>query len=220
LQGRIAQPAGARWAEHDAEQRGEPARRFADFSWTAKDSWSRRRRVVAKAEWMPDRRDSGANPRFVVTSLKAHGYAAQAFYEQLYRARGEPPRPADRGPFGSGPDRLLRSRENRIKECQLDLFADRTSAETMRANRRPGGLRWPRPAPTPPRFASPTPDYQADCALRAPLPPRAATTPNPHQSRPAPTAPPLGSPAHLTVAINGPRATNYRPTVELVRNAG
>jgi len=102
------------WAEDDAEKTGEPARRFADFRWTTKDSWSRRRRVVAKAEWMPGRGDNGANPRFVVTSLKTSTYDAQTLYEQLYCARGE--------------------MENRIKECQLDLFADRTSTKTMRAN--------------------------------------------------------------------------------------
>jgi hypothetical protein len=102
------------WAEHDAEVAGKPARRFADFRWTTKDSWSRRRRVVAKAEWMPGRSDNGANPRFIVTSLKASEYEAQMLYEQLYCARGE--------------------MENRIKECQLDLFADRTSTKTMRAN--------------------------------------------------------------------------------------
>lgn len=102
------------WAEHDAEATGKPARRFADFRWTTKESWSRRRRVVAKAEWMPDRGEKGANPRFVVTSLKASACKAQALYERLYCARGE--------------------MENRIKECQLDLFADRTSTKTMRAN--------------------------------------------------------------------------------------
>ena len=102
------------WAEHDAEKTGEPARRFADFRWTTKDSWSRRRRVVAKAEWMPGHGDNGANPRFVVTSLKASEYEARVLYEQLYCARGE--------------------MENRIKECQLDLFADRTSTKSMRAN--------------------------------------------------------------------------------------
>jgi len=102
------------WAEHDAEASGRPARRFADFRWTTKTSWSRRRRVVAKAEWMPGRGARGANPRFVVTSLKAGDHPAQALYEQMYCARGE--------------------MENRIKECQLDLFADRTSAATMRAN--------------------------------------------------------------------------------------
>ena len=102
------------WAEHDAEATGRPARRFADFRWTTRESWSRRRRVVAKAEWMPGRGAKGANPRFVVTSLKAGAHPAQALYEQMYCARGE--------------------MENRIKECQLDLFADRTSATTMRAN--------------------------------------------------------------------------------------
>jgi DDE family transposase len=89
---------------------GEPARRFKDFPWTTRDSWSRRRRVVGKAEWT----QGEANPRFVVTSLGPDRAAACALYEELYCARGE--------------------MENRIKECQLDLFADRTSAATMRAN--------------------------------------------------------------------------------------
>jgi hypothetical protein len=92
------------WAEHDAEATGELERRFADFRWTTKQSWSRRRQVVAKAEWMPGRGDNDANPRFVVTSLKADAWKAQPLYEQLYCARGE--------------------MENRSKECQLDLFAD------------------------------------------------------------------------------------------------
>ena len=70
--------------------------------------------MVAKAEWLPGRGDNGANPRFVVTSLEADAWEAQPLYEQLYCARGE--------------------MENRIKECQLDLFADRTSTKTMRAN--------------------------------------------------------------------------------------
>jgi hypothetical protein len=89
---------------------GKPARDFADFLWTTRESWSRRRRVVAKAEWT----HAGPNPRFVVTSLKPSEYGARELYEDLYCARGE--------------------MENRIKECQLDLFADRTSAATMRAN--------------------------------------------------------------------------------------
>jgi hypothetical protein len=87
-----------------------PARRFKDFPWTTRKSWSCRRRVVAKAEWT----QGEANPRFVVTSLDAGAWPAQSLYEDLYCARGE--------------------MENRIKECQLDLFADRTSAATMRAN--------------------------------------------------------------------------------------
>ena len=101
-------------AEHDAEATGRPARRFADFRWTTRLSWSRRRRVVAKAEWMPGRGAKGANPRFVVTSLKPARADARTLYEQMYCARGE--------------------MENRIKECQLDLFAGRASAATMRAN--------------------------------------------------------------------------------------
>jgi len=87
-----------------------PARRFRDFSWRTLDSWSHERRVIGKAEWTGDK----ANPRFVVTSLKAAPAAAQPLYETIYCARGE--------------------MENRIKECQLDLFADRTSAATLRAN--------------------------------------------------------------------------------------
>jgi hypothetical protein len=89
---------------------GGPVRRFADFAWRTLDSWSRARRVVAKAEHLP----KGANPRFVVTSLPATAIDARTLYEGVYCARGEI--------------------ENRIKEQQLDLFADRTSAATMRAN--------------------------------------------------------------------------------------
>lgn len=107
LQARIAGPMAA---AEQAAAAGRPERQFADFLWTTKKSWSRRRRVVAKAEWLGDK----ANPRFVVTSLKPAQYGARALYEDLYCARGE--------------------MENRIKECQLDLFADRTSAATMRAN--------------------------------------------------------------------------------------
>jgi hypothetical protein len=103
-----------REAEQQAAATGKPARRFADFPWTTRKSWSRQRRVVAKAEWMPDRGDAGANPRFVVTSLEPAEFDARALYENLYCARG--------------------NMENRIKECQLDLFADRTSAATLRAN--------------------------------------------------------------------------------------
>ena len=102
------------WAEDEAERTGRSARRFADFRWTTRDSWSRRRRVVAKAEWMPNRGEKGANPRFVVTSLPATDIDARTLYERVYCARGD--------------------MENRIKECQLDLFADRTSAATIRAN--------------------------------------------------------------------------------------
>ena len=89
---------------------GRPARRFKDFRWTTVDSWSRRRRVVAKAEWTHGK----DNPRFVVTSLTCREARARVLYEKIYCARGE--------------------MENRLKECQGDLFADRTSTATMRAN--------------------------------------------------------------------------------------
>jgi hypothetical protein len=97
-------------AELESLAKGGPARYFADFPWRTLDSWSRTRRVVAKAEHLPQ----GANPRFVVTSLTAGKIDARSLYEDVYCARGEV--------------------ENRIKEQQLDLFADRTSAATMRAN--------------------------------------------------------------------------------------
>jgi hypothetical protein len=98
------------WAEDDALASGKPARRFKDFRWSTLNSWSRRRRVVAKAEWT----HGEANPRFVVTSLKASEAPMRQLYEEVYCARGE--------------------MENRLKECQGDLFADRTSTATMRAN--------------------------------------------------------------------------------------
>lgn len=97
-------------AEEDAMRTGRPARRFKDFSYQTLDSWSRRRRIVAKAEWT----GGEANPRFIVTSLRRTEAPACSLYEDVYCARGE--------------------MENRLKECQGDLFADRTSAATMRAN--------------------------------------------------------------------------------------
>ena len=101
-------------AEGEFQATGKPARRFKDFLWSTKDSWSRRRRVIGKAEWT----EGKANPRFIVTSLTAtQGDAygdGKTLYEKVYCARGE--------------------MENRIKECQLDLFADRTSTATMKAN--------------------------------------------------------------------------------------
>jgi hypothetical protein len=108
LVGAIADDLAA--AELESLAKGGPVRRFADFAWRTLDSWSRQRRVVAKAEHLP----KGPNPRFVVTSLPASAIDARALYEHVYCARGEV--------------------ENRIKEQQLDLFADRTSAATMRAN--------------------------------------------------------------------------------------
>ena len=97
-------------AAAQSRRTGKPARRFKDFRWRTRTSWSRRRRVVAKAEWTKDE----ANPRFVVTSLSRAECKARYLYEKVYCARGD--------------------MENRIKECQLDLYSDRTSTATMRAN--------------------------------------------------------------------------------------
>jgi hypothetical protein len=94
-------------------QTGKPARIFTEFDYqtkkTKKGGWDRERRVAAKAEHI----DGKENPRFVVTSLSSEPWTAQRLYEELYCARGD--------------------MENRIKE-QFSLFADRVSAETMRAN--------------------------------------------------------------------------------------
>lgn len=89
---------------------GKAERVFAELRYKTLETWSRERRVVAKVEHL----EKGANPRFIVTSLSEADYDTRALYEQLYCARGE--------------------MENRIKEQQLDLFADRTSATRMRAN--------------------------------------------------------------------------------------
>ena len=92
------------------EQSGKPERIFKDFSYQTRETWSRSRRVVGKAEWLPGKE----NPRFVVTSLSEQDVAAAELYEKIYCARGD--------------------MENRIKEQQLGMFADRTSSHTMRAN--------------------------------------------------------------------------------------
>lgn len=86
-----------------------PERCFRDFSYETLSTWSRRRRVIGKAEVL----ERGPNPRFVVTSLKKSAMSAAVLYE-LYCQRGE--------------------MENRIKEQQLDLFAGRTSAHWMKVN--------------------------------------------------------------------------------------
>ena len=97
-------------AEAKSQRTGKPARYFKEFRWQTRRSWSRERRVIAKAEFT----GGEANPRFVITSLKRSECKPKYLYEKLYCARGE--------------------MENRIKECQLDLYADRTSTGTMRAN--------------------------------------------------------------------------------------
>jgi hypothetical protein len=94
-------------AQH--EQSKKPARVFAGFPYQTLKSWSRERRVVAKAEFL----DKGENPPFVVTSITAERWDDQALYEKFYCARGE--------------------MENRIKE-QMCLFADRLSTAQMKGN--------------------------------------------------------------------------------------
>jgi hypothetical protein len=97
-------------AREQQQATGQPARVFAEFLYeTTTGTWSRARRVIAKAEYL----DKGENPRFLVTNLSLEAWPPQPLYEQLYCARGE--------------------MENRIKE-QLSLFATRVSAESLRAN--------------------------------------------------------------------------------------
>lgn len=93
-----------------AERTGESARVFKDFRYETKKSWSCERRVVGKAEYTTEKE----NPRFVTTNLSCDERDGRDLYEDLYCARGD--------------------MENRIKEQQLGLFADRTSAHTLRAN--------------------------------------------------------------------------------------
>ena len=98
-----------RQARDEHRRTGKPTRVFAELRYRTRTSWSRSRRVVAKAEYL----EKGENPRYLVTSLSASESPAQELYEQCYCARGE--------------------MENRIKE-QLQLFSDRLSTQSMRAN--------------------------------------------------------------------------------------
>jgi len=98
-----------REARQEHRRTGKPARVFTEFFYRTRASWSRARRVVAKAEQI----EGKENPRYVVTSLAPEQGPAQRLYEQLYCARGD--------------------MENRIKE-QLSLFSDRLSTETLLAN--------------------------------------------------------------------------------------
>jgi len=115
----LARNARLQRAIGDAQQRmrdrfeatGQACREFVDLAgWTTRKGWSAARRVVGKAERIAGK----DNPRFIVTTFDEDTWPAKALYEELYCARGE--------------------MENRIKECQLDLFADRTSTATMRSN--------------------------------------------------------------------------------------
>jgi hypothetical protein len=98
------------WAEAEYEATGKAARMYKEFPYKTLSSWSRQRRVIAKAEHLA----KGTNPRFVVTSLSEEEWDGRRLYEELYCARG--------------------NMENRIKEQQLYLFADRTSTHFMNSN--------------------------------------------------------------------------------------
>lgn len=108
LQKKLAEPMAA--MREQVDQTRQAARSFHEFEYQTKKTWSRPRRVVGKAECLVGK----DNPRFVVTTLTAKEWDKQALYEDLYCARGD--------------------MENRIKEQQLGMFADRTSTGTMRGN--------------------------------------------------------------------------------------
>jgi hypothetical protein len=97
-------------AKRKAKRSGKPERVYTEFDSATLETWSRKRRVVAKAEWT----EGKANPRFVVTSLGLDRASTRFLYEDVYCARGD--------------------MKNRIKECQRDLFADRMPAAEMRVN--------------------------------------------------------------------------------------
>ncbi len=92
------------------DESGHAARIFSEFEYRTRDSWSLARRVVAKAEHLA----KGSNPRFVVTNLPGEEFPAAELYEKIYCARGD--------------------MENRIKEHQADMFADRMSASVTKSN--------------------------------------------------------------------------------------
>jgi hypothetical protein len=97
-------------AKDQCDDTGETVCLYDEFRYETLDTWSKKRRVIAKAEYSP----LGPNPRFVVTSLARRNLCPKAIYEIIYCQRGES--------------------ENRIKELQLDLFADRTSTSSMASN--------------------------------------------------------------------------------------
>jgi hypothetical protein len=108
LVAKIQKPLRRACLEHG--RTGKPARRFATFSYRTRKTWSRSRRIIAKAEYT----EGKENPRFLATNLATELYEPRALYEDLYCARGQ--------------------MENRIKEQQLYLFADRSSCSLLKAN--------------------------------------------------------------------------------------
>ena len=109
---RLIKEIGAEMAQAQQSYKStqQPARVFKDFRYRTRKSWSCERRVVGKAEYLA----KGENPRFIVTSISSEEKEARELYEDFYCARGD--------------------MENRIKEQQLGLFADRTSTSWMRSN--------------------------------------------------------------------------------------
>lgn len=97
-------------AAYHTKRTGQPSRLFKDFTYRTRQSWSRARRVIGKAEHLA----KGSPPRFVVTSLSADASDATSVFEREYCGRSD--------------------MENRIKEQQLFLFAERKSCQTLRAN--------------------------------------------------------------------------------------
>jgi hypothetical protein len=113
LTARLGKTFGELHEQIEAGEKSLPARKFHEFEYRTKKSWSRSRRVIGKAEVL----EKGQNPRFIVTNLKSRWgrrFATAALYEEFYCGRGE--------------------MENRIKEAQMDLFADRTSTHWMASN--------------------------------------------------------------------------------------
>ncbi len=104
-------------AQAEARQTGKAARRFKSFQYATLKSWSRKRRVIGKAEALPPAVEGGAskrNPRFIVTSLPEETHPAKELYEEFYCARGDA--------------------ENRVKDHKLTLFSKRCSSNLFNAN--------------------------------------------------------------------------------------
>ena len=204
-------------ARQECERTGQAARVFKDFRYRTLDSWSRERCVSGKAEHLP----RGANPRFVVTSLGAERIAARALYEEVYCARGD--------------------MENRIKEQQLALFADRTSAcgsgsacgpcgcRSTRASRKraSSGRCWPvsRACPcavsscTPAIVSSPVKGRRGPVCLQGGFP--AKTSPNNRGSGdPYQASARIRRPTQHCQAIHPPQMDKTPPNLRLVRRSG
>ena len=96
-------------AKQQYEETGQAVRLFRELRYQTRETWTRERRVVGKAEHL----SQGANPRFVVTSLTSEAWEAGPLYEELYCQRGE--------------------MENRVKE-QFQLFSNRLSTHWLWSN--------------------------------------------------------------------------------------